>query len=681
MAVEPLPKRRRLSPSQDSTPGFAQFDLERDYQEKLRRKNNKKDERRQKLPIKTETGWSEQFAEPEATGNDSAGSEGDNDGDEGKKEEQRAQPVKPVKQVPQLSPKEQVLQAKEELARIAGNISESPEENVGLLATLAQLAVTKNVTVKKLVLATQLAVFKDIIPGYRIRPLSKADMESKVSKDVRNMRAFEQGLLGGYKDYVGTLTKLVKGSGSADAKAASLASVAVSCVATLLDVAPHFNLRNDLIATLVSKLGTRAVDADFVRSRQAFEQLFREDEEGHASLEAVTQLTKMMKAKSYRIDESVLNMFLHLRLLGELHIRASTNSIDKPADDTAAQSGRMRKKDREFRTKKERKLVKERKEVAKEMKEADAVVSYEERDKNQSETLKLVFVAYFRILKARMDGLMGAVLEGLARYSHLINQDFFGDILEALKDLINESERETTLDRTDDDNEDEEDEEDVTRNISRESLLCIITAFALLYGQTEVTKSASTLHLDLDFFIAHLYRTLLPLSLNTDIELSAKGAPQHLADPNGLATPSTASSLGTDTRVNVSTTSALLIRSLSSALLPPTNTRLVPATRIAAFTKQLMTLSLHLPPKSAQAVLAVVKSVSKVHSSKISSLWFTEERKGDGVFDALGGGGGVEASNPFAATIWEGELLRLHFDPKVAESIKGIEKNIKEGRR
>ena len=36
----------------------------------------------------------------------------------------------------------------------------------------------------------------------------------------------------------------------------------------------------------------------------------------------------------------------------------------------------------------------------------------------------------------------------------------------------------------------------------------------------------------------------------------------------------------------------------------------------------------------------------------------------------------VESSNPFAASIWEGELLKLHFDPSVRESIKAIEKNV-----
>ncbi len=59
---------------------------------------------------------------------------------------------------------------------------------------------------------------------------------------------------------------------------------------------------------------------------------------------------------------------------------------------------------------------------------------------------------------------------------------------------------------------------------------------------------------------------------------------------------------------------------------------------------------------------------------KIKALWNTEERRGDGMFDALSGE--VEGSNPFAATVWEGELLRRHFSPAVRDGMKAVEKNI-----
>lgn len=679
--AEPATKKRRLSPSGNggtSVPGFAKWDLEQEYEKRRPRKKDK-EKKQDKLMIKTAEGRVvenprvEQQQEQENGEEDADSFMASDDGGDGDSGVADLQP-KQKPQKPQLPPKEQIRQAMEDLARIAQSLSEDPENHIGQLGALSDIADSENATVKQLALKTQLAVFKDIIPGYRIRPLSEADLTGKISKDVKKLRTFEQGLLSGYKNYLSNLSSLsVMKPGAKDQKAAkAVASVAIFCACELLTNVPHFNNRGDLIGILVRKLASRHVDADFVKCREAAEHLFRDDEDGHASLDMVGQLTKMMKGKNYTVHESVLNTFLHLRLLSEFAHKAAPNKVDK---DTEQQDngGKKQKQKREFRTKKERKVMRERKQVEKEMKEADAAVSYEERDKNQAETLKLVFVAYFRILKERVQHLMGAVLEGLAKYSHLINQDFFGDVLEALKDLINEAEASLQPDEDGEEEDETELDQVMQRNATREALLCIITAFALLQGQVDVAKSANALSLDLSFFIRHLYRTLIPLSMDLDIELSAKAA--HLHDPNGLHVPTTASQ---DTKVNVATTTVLLLRSLQSVLLPPTNTKSVPPVRVAAFIKQLETLALHLPQKSAIAVLELVRSVTKTHSNRVAALWHTEERKGDGVFDPLSQE--AEQSNPFASTVWEGELLRLHWDPKVRDAVKGIEGNVKQSR-
>lgn len=61
------------------------------------------------------------------------------------------------------------------------------------------------------------------------------------------------------------------------------------------------------------------------------------------------------------------------------------------------------------------------------------------------------------------------------RYAHLINLDFFGDLLVALKELITGA--------FEDEEEEIEIENSSKRNATREALLCVITAFALLSGQ------------------------------------------------------------------------------------------------------------------------------------------------------------------------------------------------------
>ncbi|RDL37394.1 Uncharacterized protein BP5553_04827 [Venustampulla echinocandica] len=678
MARIPAVKRRKLTPpptdGEDSSPSTleavpqtnsffkqaANWDLEQDYETKPR-KGKKKEKESTRLPIKTSEGLVQQHLEVEdAEEAEVEGSDLEWSGVEGSEDEVEIED-KPAQQR-MVNTRQQILEAKEELARIALMLNEDPEENSGAFKALAQIGQNKNTTIKKLVLATQLAVYKDVIPGYRIRPLSEQDMEVKVSKEVRRVRAYEQALVGSYQAYIRELAKLAS-SGQPDSSdgGPSLTSVATSCACALLTSVPHFNFRGELLKILVGKLSTRKVDENFTKCRETIETVFRNDEDGTPSLDAVALMTTMMKGKGYRVDESVVNTFLHLRLLSEFSWKASMNHVDKPKRGEEEMLAKKPKQAKVFRTKKERKLMKERKVIEKEMSVADASVSHDERDRMQAETLKLVFVTYFRILKMRMPNLMGAVLEGLARYAHLINQDFFGDVLEALKDLIGHAE-------SGDDLEDSDESDETTRNLTREALLCIITAFALLEGQ-DAAKAQATLSLDLSFFVTHLYRTLHGLSLNPDIELSAKSL--HLPDPNN---PSASPLPTRNNKVNIQTTTVLLLRSLSSILVPQLAARAVPPLRIAAFTKQLLTSSLHMPEKSCTAILGLLGKVTKTHEKKIAALWSTEERRGDGTFDPLTGE--VEGSNPFAATVWEGELLRKHFAPSVRDGVKTMEKNI-----
>lgn len=90
----------------------------------------------------------------------------------------------------------------------------------------------------------------------------------------------------------------------------------------------------------------------------------------------------------------------------------------------------------------------------------------------QTETLKLLFVLYFRILKLPgWSPLLPPALEGISRHAHMVNVDFFQDLMNVLKDLVSRSP-----------------EVHPNENLSKVSilgykLLCTITAFELLTGQ------------------------------------------------------------------------------------------------------------------------------------------------------------------------------------------------------
>ncbi|CAG8898966.1 unnamed protein product [Penicillium salamii] len=654
----------------------AEWDVEQDY-ERRPRKVTKKAGESARLPIKTSEGFVQAEVQPTVQDEDQ-GEETDSflgtddDEEEGSDEEEEEEPEE---EQPKIPIKVQIMQAKEELAKMATLINEEPEEHTSLFKTMAEMVTRKNtcLTVKKLALASQATIYKDVIPGYRIRPLSEEDKTGRVSKEVRKLRDFEQALVAGYRNYVQTLGTLAKTSkdGSVDP---SLKSFAINMACTMLLAVPHFNFRSELLKILVNRLARRQVDADYVKCRDTLEDVFAKDNDGTVSLEATALIAKMMKARDFHIHPSLLDTFLHLRLLGEFHLKASQDRVDREEEDAP---GKKPKQKREFRTKRERKVQKERKEVEKDMRQADAVVSHEQRDKNQAETLKLVFGLYFRILKLRLPPLMGPVLEGLAKYSHLINQDFFGDLLEALKDLINHAEREEMGEEGDQEvTQEEDDEEDqstivetAARDARRRTLLCTVTAFALLEGQ-EASKAAAGLHLDLNFFIKHLYRSLYSLAMNPEVEFNPDTS-LRLADPNFSSDASQLAQTRSKNKVNFQTPMVLLLRCLQPTLLSRAHGNPPPA-RLGSFSKRLMTTSLQLPEKSALATLALMSQVSKYHGRRITSLWHTEERKGDGVFNPRAND--IEATNVFAGTVWEGELLRLHYCPQVREAAIDIEK-------
>ncbi|RKO91382.1 nucleolar complex-associated protein-domain-containing protein [Blyttiomyces helicus] len=112
---------------------------------------------------------------------------------------------------PQIGRGERLRRAKEKLADIASTIIEDPEKNIGALKVLRTVGDDKDLEIKKLAFLTQLAVYKDIIPGYRIRSITEKEESTKVSKDVKRLRQYEEGLLTNYQAYLQALENAIQG--------------------------------------------------------------------------------------------------------------------------------------------------------------------------------------------------------------------------------------------------------------------------------------------------------------------------------------------------------------------------------------------------------------------------------------------------------------------------------------
>ncbi|KAM3592057.1 uncharacterized protein V6R79_012117 [Siganus canaliculatus] len=439
---------------------------------------------------------------------------------------------------------QKISEKKLHIAGLGSAIVADPYSNIKRLKELRGMMMESDpsvaVTVRKLVMVSLMEIFKDISPTYRIRPLTAEEKATKVKKETRQLREFEEGLVSQYKFYLEDLEQIIKDWKQTKKKRSQavgfhsyrgLAEVAIRCLSELLLALPHFNFHNNIIVAMAPLMN----DSDRKVSDlccEAFRNLFHQDKMGGASLAAVRVVSGLVKSLNYRVRPEVLRTLLSLRI--------KEVEMKKDMEDTAPKKKFMNNKEKKKNlSRMQRKWKKAEEKLEKELLEAEASENKDKKLKLHTETLNIVFLIYFRILKkAQKSILLPAVLEGLAKFAHLINLEFFDDLLNVLQNLIQSG--------------------DLTH---RESLHCIQTVFTILSGQGDV------LNIDPLSFYSHLYRMLPQL---------------HAGAPND------------DIIIVLQCLDAMLTRRKKQVTLQ----------RAMAFIKRLSALSLHVLPNASVGLLS-----------------------------------------------------------------------------
>ena len=391
---------------------------------------------------------------------------------------------------------EKIEAKKTMISELVSSILEDPQTNIDKLSEMNKLCQEKDsdisITVRKLAIVSQLELFKDIIPGYRIRPLSESEQKVKVSKDVKRVRQFEEGLLRNYQRYLEILEQTIKEKKryrkSRRHLEKALPMIALQCLCDLLKTVPHFNFRTNVMAVLVPKMNDDSTDNQISSlCCHTVQSIFKTDSVGEMSLEIVQLINKLVKSQSFKIEPCVLETFLSLRLRD-----ADLNTKGKENEEKPKYKSKMEKTKKKRMSKNDRKRQKELKKIERELQEAEAVEGKEKSGKMQTEIIKVVFSIYFRVLKTSyVCPLLAPVLAGLSKFAHIINVDFFADLMTVLKNLVMS--------------------EDVS---SSDKLHCILTAFKILSGQGEA------LNIDPQTFYTHLYSTLLDIDKVGDMTIA-----------------------------------------------------------------------------------------------------------------------------------------------------------------
>ncbi|KAJ3346709.1 Nucleolar complex protein 3 [Allomyces javanicus] len=555
----------------------------------------------------------------------------DEDEDEAAAAQAKKKPAAPPKPSPHDDLDDDGLHPLERIAQACQRVIEDPESNIGLVQRVHEYLVGRNAKYAKVALVSLLQVYLDVIPGYRIHELTEAQKAEKVSKDVKKLRNFESTLLANYQKYLVALDKKIKEAPAQRSaiRESDMAYLAVTAFCKLLKTHPHFNFRLNILNALSKRL-TRTELAGVIVD--TLRDVFRRDEEGQVSSEAVRLVAKAIKGGGYRCDPRVVRVFAHLRLKHELTLedvlkkanRGKPSAEARKAAANAAAKKPTRKGKDQFVNKKQRKAMKRQLEVEKELKESEAVVSLEDRKKHHRVTLEHVFLTYFRILKgaARDSPLIPAVLEGLSLFAHLISIEFFQSLFAVFKSYLADP------------------------NVRAASKLRIVsTAHRVLSGQGQL------LNLDLADFYGTLYAVLGDLALR---------APASLFDDDDAGHGGSNAPTGVDADVHIA------LEVLDEVL-----KRKVPQPIVTALFVRLVRVSASATnPGTVMACLATAATMTAKFGFLRTVLDAPSDRPASGRFEPYVDD--PQIANAAAATPCDFALLTHHWHPEVRAAATAI---------
>ncbi|XP_047511267.1 nucleolar complex protein 3 homolog [Pieris napi] len=495
-------KRSRVKVQNQERDSGAETDMEEKYEQEQADKPVKK--LRPLLPIKTKEGIVQRAEEMELSdtesndkdkelqleesgdeqehqeSGDEVDPESDSDLDPGEEE------GRVVTTVELLAERRNRLQhEKLRIGALCSSLLESPEKKLKNLYPILYLMEDKLkdgslnlLSVRKLATVSAAEVFSDILPEYRIRHQDYSDI--KLKKDTLALYKFEKELLEFYKRYLvrvekaANLLRKKKGDNrKLDPPTTSLALLSLRSMCSLLEAKPNFNFSTNIAQSVVPFLDSPIPEARSLVTECCCN-VFKEDRKGEITLDIVRLINQLVKRRGERLQPTALDCLLSLKI-ADVQLDAESDIKMKKKQDE------KHKKRIVNLSKKEKKRAKKLKEVERELLETEAKENETARLKQLTEVTRLAFHIYFRLLKtAPRSKLLIAVLQGLAKFTHVINLEYYSDLVAILTQLV----RDELVD-------------------ARSRLLCVRTVLAMLSG------AGDALNIDPHHFHDHLYASAL----------------------------------------------------------------------------------------------------------------------------------------------------------------------------
>jgi nucleolar complex protein 3 len=336
--------------------------------------------------------------------------------------------------------KELLEESKKDIAKMCISITADPEHNVTKFRKLLDMAVGQGVhslireSTQKLALASLSKAFIEAAPGYSIRSLTEVEKKQSMTKDTKVLYRFEESLLLYYLKYLKLLEKncrifLTRGKTYDESTFShKIGMISVKAMVQLINKLSHFNYATNVVSYL-SRLATSAYHPVVIEACAGIATLLKEDIVFRMSLHAVKSIATLVNQKSCYVTPELLETFLSLKI----------KEIDKDNRAKEKHQIKVRKSQvlKERKSKSAKKFQHQVQQLEHDLKKVQAAESLSTKMRYATETMKHVFATYFRVMK-RMPTtkLLEPVLAGLSKFAHLINVEFFDDLIFCLEEIV-----------------------------------------------------------------------------------------------------------------------------------------------------------------------------------------------------------------------------------------------------
>ncbi|KAI1289473.1 Nucleolar complex protein 3 -like protein [Halotydeus destructor] len=356
---------------------------------------------------------------------------------------------------------------------------------------------------QRLIAFSLLEIFKDILPAYRVRESLADDTkkdkpkQQRLKKLTKELVEFETSLVRYYKLFINKMERMINCIKSSSKRTSAfydrmlltrtakenMAIVGTKCLCQVLLTQPNFNFRDNIIELITPLMNSKVEEISRIAC-QTISTLYKQDKLGELSLVCVKETGKVVKALGLHTKPAVLETFLYLKI-------KEVNNRGVHAENKKKMREKLDKM-----SKKEKKRYKKMKKLDNQLLETEAQESQQKKLDHHTDILSHIFFIYFRLLKQVAENELESsddtkcllpVLDGLSKFSHLINVDFYDDLISLLHQLISSG----NLDNS-------------------QSLACLSTVFAIL------SDEGYAINVDPQRFYSQLYASLLKMDSEED---------------------------------------------------------------------------------------------------------------------------------------------------------------------